>query len=238
MHWLEMLAEYSLGHNLNILVHVIFGTAAILLGVCQVFSQKGGKAHRRIGKLFVVVMSVALMTAAFGTFVFGFRSFLAALTLSASYGLISAVRVLAIRRSGPKIIDNVLSCAAIFAGACIIARILAEPLDEAMISYVVLGNVLLFSSYDLLRNIGGAAWLERSWLNEHIVKMLGSLGALLSAAGGNVMISLQPWSIFLPVGVSSLLILVFILRYPLTLESLERVSTRSRTSRYPEGQDD
>lgn len=206
---------YTPLHLLNLAIHIGVGTIAICLGFAQYFTIKGSLIHVRIGKIFVALFAVVIVTAVFGNLVFGFRAYLAVLTLSASYGIISAIRVLKIRDIGPQGLDNVLSvlfCATAI-GMLLFTSIPAE--ESAGIFRVTLGILIATCLYDAARNIKGAAWLRRSWLNEHIYKMIGSHSALLSAAAGNLFIELQPWSIIVPTNTCMLLILVFILRNPL-----------------------
>lgn len=208
-------SDYMPLHVLNIVTHAGFGAFAIMLGIAQFFTSKGGTIHIWIGRTYLGLFGVVLITAVIGSVAFGFRAFLAALTLSASYWLISGVRVLKIRASGPIWTDNVMAVGFI-ALAFVFARFMrSQPEQSTVAAYIALGNVILLCLYDLARNINGAAWMKRSWLNEHIYKMIGSHAALVSAAGGNLFLSLQPWSIFVPPTLSLLLVAFFILRHPL-----------------------
>lgn len=206
---------YTSIHVLNILIHVGFGATAIGLGLVQFFTRKGGSAHSWIGRTYLILFAVVIATAALGSFVFGFRGFLAALTLSAAYWLFSGTRVLALKDRSPTILDNAVALVFIAAAGALAAYQVYHPEQLTMPAFVALGNVTSICLYDLARNIGGAGWLRRSWLNEHIYKMIGSHGALISAAGGNMFVQLQPWSIFLPPLISLLLVVIFVLRHPL-----------------------
>lgn len=211
---------YAPFQTVNIAIHVGFGSTAILLGLAQLFTRKGGRAHAWIGRVYLGLFCVVLTTALIGTFSFGFRSFLAALTLSSGYWLISGMRALRIREVGPQLLDNGAALICIGLAIAIAIFMLRQPDQSTMPSYIALGNVVSVCVYDLMRNFGGAAWLRRSWLNEHIWKMVGSHGALISAAGGNLYVSLQPWSIFLPPMISLFLVAIFIARHPLRSKQL------------------
>jgi uncharacterized membrane protein len=206
---------YTPLHMLNVFAHVGFGTLAILLGLAQLMIRKGGPAHSWIGRVYLGLFIIVISTALIGSIAFGFRAFLAALTLSAGYWLLSGLRVLNIREGGPRSFDNI--AALIFMGLAVALAIYmrGRPEQSTMAAYIALANVVSVCVYDLARNLNARAWLKRSWLNEHIYKMIGSHAALLSAAGGNLFLSLQPWSIFLPTTISLVLIALFVLRHPL-----------------------
>lgn len=206
---------YAPFQTINIAVHVGFGSTAILLGAAQLFTRKGGRVHAWTGRAYLALFCVVLLTALIGTFSFGFRSFLAALTLSSGYWLISGLRVLHLQEGGPRLLDNVAAMTAIVLAVAIAIFMRSQPGQLTVPAYIALGNVVSICVYDLARNLNGEAWLRRSWLNEHIYKMIGSHGALISAAGGNLFVELQPWSIFLPPMVSLGLVFVFVLRHPL-----------------------
>ncbi len=207
---------YAPLHLINICIHVGFGTVAILLGISQFFTRKGESAHAWIGRAYLGLFCVVILTAILGSVAFGFRAFLVALTLSAGYWLISGLRALKIRDCGPRPFDHAAALASIVLAVLLAGFMRNQPEQSTVAAYIALGNVVLICLYDLARGIGGAAWLKRSWLNEHIYKMIGSHGALISAAGGNLFLNLQPWSIFLPPMISFILVGFFILRHPLS----------------------
>lgn len=209
---------YSQLHLLNLALHIGIGTFAIALGIAQYFTKKGSTRHVKIGHTYARLFAAVLLTAIFGTFMFGFRSFLAALTLSATYVIISALRVTRIKNSGPRILDNILSVVFFSAAVVLMASPPAHELDSPLVINIVLANVLAICLYDLARNINGARWLKRSWLNEHIFKMISSHSALIGAATGNMFRDLQPWSIIVPTQICFVLIIVFIIRNPLPKE--------------------
>lgn len=208
-------AGYLPLHLLNILVHVGFGTLAIVLGFAQFLTRKGGVAHAWIGRVYLAFYSIVVSTAVIGSIAFGFRAFLAALTLSAAYWLIAGLRVLAIRNTGPKLLDNVVSWSFIAAAATVFVVMRVIPEQSTPAANIALVHLTLLCLYDLSRNLNGKAWLRRSWLNEHIYKMIGSHAAMISAAGGNLFLALQPWSIFVPPTLSLILIAGFIIRHKL-----------------------
>lgn len=206
---------YTPLHMLNVFAHVGFGTLAILLGIAQLMMQKGGVAHKSVGRVYLGLFIIVISTALIGSIAFGFRAFLAALTLSAGYWLLSGLRVLRLRAGGPRVFDNIAAFFFMGLAAALAVYMRGQPEQSTLAAYIALANVVSVCVYDLARNFNARAWLKRSWLNEHIYKMIGSHAALLSAAGGNLLLSLQPWSIFLPTTLSLILVVVFVLRHPL-----------------------
>jgi len=206
---------YSQLHLFNLAFHIGAGSIAIGLGILQYFTVKGSRRHIQIGRVFIALFFVVLLTAIFGNLMFRFRAFLVVLTLSATYGIISALRVFKIKETGPRLLDNILS---ILFCSVAIGMIIFMPIpsqESAIIFQTTLRTLIAICFYDLMRNINGAAWLQRSWLNEHIYKMIGSHSALISAAAGNMFIELQPWSIVIPTSACMLLVIFFIARHPL-----------------------
>ncbi|MGI4736223.1 MAG: hypothetical protein ACRYG7_13690 [Janthinobacterium lividum] len=47
-------------HHMNILVHVVFGTLALFVGLGSLLTVKGGAAHRQWGRWFLRLTAVVL----------------------------------------------------------------------------------------------------------------------------------------------------------------------------------
>ncbi|NNU16701.1 hypothetical protein HK107_10245 [Parvularcula sp. ZS-1/3] len=179
---------YSDPHMLNILVHVGFGTLGILVGLVQFARPKGDRLHRLAGRVFMACGGMVIATSLVGIASFNHDPFLMTLTVAAFYHGASGWRVLKIKETGPGATDHALSAGALAycLGYVLYARVSGDPGWSAVTIYASLGAVGTVASYDLLRNIGGAEWLRRTWLCEHVYKTVGALGALVSAAVGNV----------------------------------------------------
>lgn len=179
---------YSDPHMLNILLHVGFGTLGILVGLAQLVRRKGDRYHQLAGRVFMACGGVVIATSLMGIASFNHDPFLMTLTVAAFYHGASGWRALKIREAGPGPSDNALSAGtlAYCLGYVLYARVSGDPGWSAVTIYASLGAVGTVASYDLLRNIGGSNWLRRTWLYEHIYKSVGALGALVSAALGNL----------------------------------------------------
>src|ERR1700733_6743018 len=64
-------------HWVNIAIHVVFGAAALALGLVAICSPKGRRLHIGSGRLFIYAYLVVITTATIGLLAFDFRSFLA-----------------------------------------------------------------------------------------------------------------------------------------------------------------
>jgi len=87
-------------HSVNIFVHVTIGLLAIVVGLIPYVTKKGGKQHRRFGRLFIVLMSIVILTALSGVFFFRDRPFLTIVTLLSFYTTYSGYRVLKTKEKG------------------------------------------------------------------------------------------------------------------------------------------
>jgi uncharacterized membrane protein len=195
----ERLMHDSWPHTLNIVVHVLCGTAALILGMIQVLSQQGGKQHRTYGRWFVRASWVVVATAALGLGVFRFGAFLAVLTLLVAYWLHSGMRALRIRYGGPTLQDAVAAVSAL--GAVVVFLYFLPSIRSPWvpaITYSTLGSLAMLATYDLSRFLFPRRWFESLWLYEHAVKMIGAHGAIVAAFAGTVLSFLQPFSQIAP----------------------------------------
>jgi uncharacterized membrane protein len=188
-------------HLLNILVHILAGSAAIVLGLVVLAKPKDAIHHRRRGRVFVLLTAVVCLSAAIGNAVFRFMPLFAVLTLLVSYQLLSGWHVIYTRTKGPDALD-----AGLLLGAAIVAAMLARSLfaagamvgASASVLYSTLAAVALLLAYDAARWLFPRRWHVALWRYEHIYKILGCLFGMLSAAVGNTVRVGQPWSQLAP----------------------------------------
>ena len=191
----------TLPHLFNLAVHVGTGIAAIALGLLLLARAKGTPAHRRQGRIFVLLTLVVCATGAVGSAFFRFVPLFAILTLLVTYQLLSGWRAVYTRAEGPDRIDALLAlCAA--AGALGLLPALRQASGEAGAAPVVvmstLGALALLLAYDAARWCFPRRWHAVLWRYEHIYKLVASLFGMLSAASGNLVRAGQPWSQLLP----------------------------------------
>ena len=186
-------------HHLNILVHVVFGTLALLVGLGPMLTAKGGAAHRQWGRWFLLLATVVLSSAVLGLAVFNFRPFLTVIVLLSVYQAVSGYRVLRTRTTGPTWSDGLFSALFLLgAGTFLWVLPRIQLVWSPVVMYSTLGVLLTMTVYDLSRFAWRDQWRRGAWLYEHIWKMISTYAALLSAFTGTVLANYQPYSQFLP----------------------------------------
>jgi hypothetical protein len=209
------LLHHSASHVVNILIHVIFGSAALLLGIGTLATAKGGSAHRRLGTLFLYCLGVVITTAGIGLLVFDFRAFLAVVTLLSVYDAFSGIRALKLRGRRPEPIDIAVSALALLSPAIFLTLMRRLHLPwSPVLTYAILSGIFAMSLYDLSRNFLPAKWLRKVWMQEHLVKMISAYVAISSAFAGTVFPMYMPWSAIIPSTVGYVLIALFLIQGP------------------------
>lgn len=200
-------------HATSVALHVLLGTAALGLGAWQLIARKGDARHRRTGRWFLACLSGTVGTAAIGILAFGFRPFLAVLTLFAAYLAFAGYRTVRTRARGPASLDALGSLAGLTAAVLLmwhVARV-RVPWSPVVI-YSTLAGLVTVGAYDLLRFAFPRRWFAILWRHEHVVKMIGAFNATLSAFAGTVLAGFQPYSQLLPSVVCSALMAYFVIR--------------------------
>lgn len=194
-----MFRHYTAPHIANLVVHIAAGTLALGLGLIALLSRKGGPLHTRAGRLFLYAYSVVVATATIGILVFDFRSFLAVVTILSLYNVFAGYRALQLRGRRPRPIDNAVSVLGLLAPLIFIASMhyLHKPWSPVL-TWSILSGLLALSLYDLLRNVTPLSWLSRTWLQEHLVKMICAYVAITSAFAATVFPQFMPWSAIVP----------------------------------------
>ncbi|MFT7420709.1 MAG: putative membrane protein [Psychromonas sp.] len=202
-------------HQFNIYTHILFGSLAMLVGLWPIFTPKGKRKHKRTGKLYLLMVCGVLVTALFGALFFNFRPFLFLLTILVFYTSFVGYRTLKLKERKPEVIDrlvNVLGFSTVgfyFFLFDIDAAAMSKPVVYAT-AFVLLLHVV----YDFGKNFYSQQWLRRTWLNDHIIRIISSFGGLICAFAGNVLDeSYQPYSQILPSVVGYVLIAYFIFKF-------------------------
>jgi uncharacterized membrane protein len=195
------------------LLHVVFGTVALIVAPAAMFVRKGGTWHRRWGLAFIGAMAVVLVSATFMWQAKG-HLFLVPLAAISAYLLFNGRRALVRRRRAP--LDVAAAAWAIAAGLAVVylAATAATPLMHSLVPILVaIGTIAIaFAVNDLL---GFAA--RRStfgWLLSHFAAMIA---AYISAVTAFVVINahgvpmLLRWLV--PSSMGAATIVGFTLRY-------------------------
>ena len=194
-----MFRTYTFAHSLNLVVHILAGTLALGLGLVAIVSSKRSRLHARAGMLFIYTYSVVVTTAILGLLIFQFRSFLAVVTILSLYDVISGYRALQLRGRRPQAIDTIASCVGALTPWLFISAMhyLHRPWAPVL-TWSILGGLVLISGYDLLRNILPERWLRKVWVYEHLYKMMSAYIAITSAFAATVFERYMPWSAIVP----------------------------------------
>lgn len=214
-----MFSSYSSPHIVNIVCHILGGTLAILAGSVAIVAPKWKELHTRAGLVFIWAYSVVIFTAVAGVAIFAFRSFLAVATIASSYSLFSGYRATLLRGRRPAPLDRIAAMAGVTAPVLFIAAMHALQKPWApVLTWTVLGSLILIGGYDLLRSILPERWLARTWVYEHILKIMGAFDALTATFAATIFPHFQPWSALIPNFFGTALIVIFFVAGPRTWE--------------------
>jgi uncharacterized membrane protein len=184
-------------HLLNIGVHILAGSAAIVLGLYLLGKPKDAILHRKRGRVFVLLTAVVCLSAAIGNAVFRFMPLFAVLTVLVSYQLLSGWHVIYTRTKGPDALDAGMLLGAVLLSAVLVRRLFLDGAmagASASVMWSTLAALALLLAYDAARWLFPRRWHATLWRYEHIYKILGCLFGMLSAAVGNTVRVGQPWS--------------------------------------------
>ncbi len=214
--------DYTFLHRTNIIIHVIIGTIALMLGLIIILQKKGGEKHRKMGRWFLILLSVVILTALLGSFVFKANPFLLVLTLVAGYNGYSGFRTLQTKSNTPVPLDILVALATLGSGIFFLYYMESIGMIWApVIIYSTVGYLFLIIGYDLTRYLIPKNKYGNLWFYEHIYKMISAFTALLAAATGNILPDYKPYSQFLPSIFGTCLAIGFIL-YFYRKESIRR----------------
>jgi hypothetical protein len=186
-------------NDVNLVIHISMGAAGLVCGLLPLLSAKGGRIHRRSGRVFVVLAGVVLGTAILADLFLKEPTALLAATLSATYQYVGSLRALMLRARAPSAVDALLACAAL--GGCAWIVLSKSPSTASwtpMVGYSTAAYVACIALYDLSRNFWAAYWLKHARTIDHGLKMTGCYFAMLSSGAGNSLKHLQPWSQVVP----------------------------------------
>ncbi|MDB5117420.1 MAG: hypothetical protein JWQ79_2912 [Mucilaginibacter sp.] len=204
--------SFTVIHKINIAIHIAAGSLALVVGLIAIVASKGKKLHKLIGRLFLILMTIVILTGLIGVFVFGRNTFLLVITVLSGYLAFSGYRVIKAKSNNPKFIDI---------GICLLSLISVSyflyyfksigMVWSPVIIYSTVGYLFLLIVYDLGRYFIPTKTYANLWIYEHILKMVGAFSGLLSAFSGTVFPQYQPYSQFIPSILGTLITIGFMI---------------------------
>jgi uncharacterized membrane protein len=199
-------------HHLNIFLHVLAGSLALIVGLIPFFSKKGNSTHQKYGRYFLYLMAVTIATAVIGVLFFRSRPFLTIVTLQSAYMSFAGYRVLKTKNDGPAWPDLIATLILVgMAGRFLFLIGTQAALWHQSVVLYLIGFLFTVAIYDLLRFV--IPRLARYWLLEHLFKMTSAYIALFSAFAGTVLAAWQPYSQIIPSIIGSLWIITAVWYY-------------------------
>jgi hypothetical protein len=200
-------------HQLNIGLHVVSGTIALLLGLLAIVFNRRTTQHRKLGTWFLYFIGVVVGTGFIGWMFFRTDPFLLMLTILSGYEAFAGYRVVRMRENRPGLPDISVAMIASVTG---LAYVLVLSATRAGMSSPVVTSTLIalmiVTVYDILKYFLIHRFVKRWWLYEHIYKMISAFSAILSAFVGTVVDGFRPYSQLGPSVVCVWLIVFFIWR--------------------------
>jgi hypothetical protein len=201
-------------HHLNIILHVLAGSIALLTGVIALSVKKGGKYHTRVGRYFMWMIIVVIITGLVGVFVFRRNNFLLVITLLSGYNCFSGIRVIRLRGKSPAPMDYIVPLVVMASAFYYLYYISSTGLYWAPgIIYSTIGALFLVTLYDLSKIFLSPGLLQKAYRYEHVYKMISALSGITSAFSGTVFPQYQPYSQFLPSLMGLVYIIVIFIRF-------------------------
>ena len=187
----------------TLFLHISCGLAAVVVGLAPVLTRKGSRLHRLSGRVFAALMTTLLACAWLMT-VLHFSPYFLALSATATMALFSGLRVLGRKRPDlrradrAKPLDWIVTLGVVGIGLWVLVLVVTgQTGDLAAVSTALAYGALVYGGWDLWRFARPTDWpfSPNLWNYEHLTKMLGAYGAVLSAFSGNFLNFLPtPWS--------------------------------------------
>lgn len=186
-------------HHINIAIHVLAGTLALIAGFTSVIARKGGKQHIRFGWYFTRMVGVVIVTALIGVFVFKRNNFLLVITLLSFYDCFSGLRALKLNGGKPKTYDYIIPVIVMASALYYIYYISTIGMYwNPSVTYSTIGALFVITIYDLCKFLIPVPVLKKARMYEHTYKMVSALIAITSAFSGTVFPNYKPYSQLIP----------------------------------------
>lgn len=197
-------------HQLNIGIHVLFGTIAMVIGFFALINNQKAVLHKKLGRYFLRFFWVVIATGFVGYVFFRNNPFLLMLSLIAGYVAFAGYRNIQLRETRSSGFDVAVALTALVTSTVLVfnLRSSGEPVNVTVTSTWM--ALIFVTGYDLIKYFFLHRIIKGWWLYEHIYKMISAFSALASAFSGNVLRDYHPYSQLGPSVLCTLLIIWFI----------------------------
>ena len=152
-----------------------------------------------MGRTFLYLISLVILTGLIGVFVFKRNTFLLVITVLIGYEAFSGYRIIKTRSNQMRLVDVLASFIALISVTYFLYYFKTIGMIwSPVIIYSTVGYLLMMIVYDFARYAIPARSYANLWLYEHILKMVSALTGLFSAFSGTVFPQYQPYSQFIP----------------------------------------
>lgn len=165
------------------LLHIAAGMLALFIAPIAMFTVKGGRAHRRWGKVYFWTMALVALTAMVLA-LYRPTIFLALVAIFSFYFAFAGYRAILTKKTGPRAIDHAASAIALLGSLGLLALAIHPlphqffPAPAVALTFGLLGTTI--AGLDLLRLLRPSQDRMAWWYN-HMGRMLGSYIATVSA---------------------------------------------------------
>ena len=218
----------SVIHKINIAVHITAGSSALIIGLIAIIASKGKKLHRLTGRLFLILMTIVILTGLIGVFVYGRNTFLLVITVLSGYQAFSGYRVIKAKANIPKFTDIFVCLLSLVSVLYFLYYFKSIGMIwSPVIIYSTVGWLFLMIVYDLGRYFIPTKIYGNLWIYEHVLKMVSAFTGLVSAFSGTVFPQYQPYSQFIPSILGTLTAICFMIAVANRKKWIDEFSQRS-----------
>ena len=173
-------------YSLFLAIHIFFGSIGLFSGSLNLFLKKGGKRHRRVGRIFVFSM-IATSIFALILSILKFNFFLLIIGIFTIYLVGTGQRYLLLKKLNqdekPKLIDWILTggmgvIGIVFMGWGVFLLSNEKSMGWALLLFGLIG---LFSVRKDLENYSEKSKKRQYWLRAHIARIVGAYTASITA---------------------------------------------------------
>jgi uncharacterized membrane protein len=200
-------------HQLNIGIHVFAGTIAMVIGLLAIIYNQKVALHKKLGRYFLYLIAIVIVTAFIGFFLFRNNPFLLMLTLLSMYVSYAGFRNVQLKERRSTIFDALVAIAVLVVSIAFVVKLsMNQATWNPSVVLPTMGALWLVTGYDLVKFLLLHPLIKKWWLYEHIYKMISAFSALVSAFSGNVLRDFHPYSQILPSVFCTMMIIWLITR--------------------------